>query len=102
LVYPAYRLAEGGDGHARGDHLPHILPDGKSHDWSLEYDPAASGGRGRTVVSFDNQRVELELAEGQRKSPVEFDRFGIVTTWIDGNAQHVYFDDLTYTWRQEQ
>ena len=21
----------------------------------------------------------------------------IVTTWIDGNSQHVYFDDLTYT-----
>jgi hypothetical protein len=24
-----------------------------------------------------------------------------VATWIDGNAQRVYFDDLTYTWRQE-
>jgi hypothetical protein len=24
-----------------------------------------------------------------------------VTTWIDGNAQHVYFDDLTYTVRQD-
>jgi hypothetical protein len=102
LVYPAYRLTEGADGHARGDHLPHILPDGKSHDWSLEYDPASAGGRGRMVVSFDGKRVELDLAEGHRPSPVKFDRFGIVTTWIDGNAQHVYFDDLSYTWRQEQ
>jgi hypothetical protein len=24
-----------------------------------------------------------------------------VTTWIDGNAQHVFFDDLRYTSRQE-
>jgi hypothetical protein len=53
------------------------------------------------VVSFDGKRVELDLAEGHRASPVAFDRFGVVTTWIDGNAQHVYFDDLTYTWRQE-
>src|SRR5207302_4513691 len=29
-----------------------------------------------------------------------FDRFGIVTTWIDGNAQRLYFDDLTYTCAQ--
>jgi hypothetical protein len=100
LVYPAYRLAEGGGGHPRGDHLPHILPDGQPHDWSLVYDPAAAGGRGQMVVSFDGKRVELDLSEGHRTSPVEFDRFGIVTTWIDGNAQHVYFDDLTYTWRQ--
>jgi hypothetical protein len=100
FFYPAYRLAEGADGHARGDHLPHILPDGKSHDWSLEYDPAGASGRGQMVVTFDGQRVELDLADGHRQSPANFDRFGIVTTWIDGNAQHVYFDDLTYTWRQ--
>ncbi len=29
------------------------------------------------------------------------DRFGLVTTWIDGHGQHVYFDDLTYTCRQD-
>jgi hypothetical protein len=23
------------------------------------------------------------------------------TAHIDGNAQHIYFDDLTYTWTQE-
>ena len=26
-----------------------------------------------------------------------FNRFGIITTHIDGNGQTVYFDDLTYT-----
>jgi hypothetical protein len=25
----------------------------------------------------------------------------LVTTWIDGDGQKVYFDDLTYTARQE-
>ena len=29
-----------------------------------------------------------------------FDRFGIITTWIDGNSQDIYFDDLSYTWKQ--
>jgi hypothetical protein len=97
LVYPVYRFPEGADGYARGSELPHIMPDGKMHDWSLDYDPA---GRGRMTVSFDGQKVHLDLADGHRKAPAEFDRFGIVSTWIDGNAQHVYFDDLSYTWRQ--
>jgi hypothetical protein len=100
LVYPAYRFSNGADGHARGDDLPHILPDGRSHDWTLEYDPAGAGGRGSITVVFDGRRVELPLPEGHARSPAEFDRFGIVTTWIDGNAQHIYFDDLSYTWRQ--
>jgi hypothetical protein len=26
-----------------------------------------------------------------------FDRFGLVTTRIDGYGQTIYFDDLTYT-----
>ena len=30
-----------------------------------------------------------------------FDRFGIVTSWIDGNSQDVYWDDLSYTLRQQ-
>ncbi|HJS08211.1 MAG TPA: hypothetical protein VJ809_11145 [Pirellulales bacterium] len=100
FFYPAYRLADGSYAYARGDQLPQILPDGKSHDWSLEYDPTAGSGRGRVLVSLDGKRAELVLGEGHRESPVEFNRFGIVTTWIDGNAQHVYFDDLTYTCRQ--
>jgi hypothetical protein len=29
-----------------------------------------------------------------------FDRIGTLTTRVDGNGQHVYFDDLTYTVRQ--
>ncbi len=101
LFYPAYRLSAGVDGYKRGDELPHILPDGASHDWSLEYDPDDAQRQGRIVVTFDGKRVVLDLPAGHRQTGAEFDRFGIVTTWIDGNAQRVFFDDIRYTWRQE-
>ena len=71
--------------------------DGKSHDWSLTYDPTAADGRGRMVVTLDGKSVSLDLGAGDRKTGARFDRFGLVTTWIDGNAQRMYFDDLTYT-----
>jgi hypothetical protein len=100
LFYPAYRFPSGGD-YARGDTLPHILPDGRSHAWSFEYDPAGAEGRGRIAVVFDGRRIELDLPAGHRDAGARFDRFGLVTTWVDGNAQEVYFDDLTYTFRQQ-
>jgi hypothetical protein len=97
LFYPAYRVGGDGQGYASGADRPHILPDGKSHDWSLTYDPTAADGRGRAVVTLDGKAISLDLAAGDRKTGARFDRFGLVTTWIDGNAQRVYFDDLTYT-----
>ena len=100
LFYPIYRTRGDGQGYASADKAPHILPDGKVHDWSLEYDPAANTGRGRIVVRFDRQSVALDLPENDRKSSTQFDRFGLVTTWIDGNGQQVYFDELKYTHRQ--
>ena len=48
------------------------------------------------VAMLDGEGGSVEIAE-LPQSQVEFDRFGIITTWIDGNAQRVYFDDLTYT-----
>jgi len=97
LFYPAYRLRDGDSGNASRNGPSPILPDGKSHDWTMEYDPAGAGGRGRIVVSFDGKPVTLDLTEGHRKAGARFDRFGLVTTWIDGNGQRVFFDDLTYT-----
>jgi hypothetical protein len=95
--YPAYRLRGGQQGYASGDDRPHILPDGQPHDWSLRYAP---DGRGRVTVTLDGKSVALDLAEGHRAAGVRFDRFGLITTWIDGNGQRVYFDDLTYTCEQ--
>ena len=101
LFYPAYRFRSGAQGYANGDDRPHILPDGRPHDWSLTYDPKAADGRGRMTVTLDGKAVTLDLGPKDRDQATRFDRFGIVTTWIDGNAQRIYFDDLTYTCEQE-
>jgi hypothetical protein len=98
--YPAYRLRGDGQGHASGTAAPRIFPDGKARDWSLEYDPDGASGRGQITVTLDGKSVKLKLAEGHKKAGARFDRFGIVTTWVDGNAQRLYFDDLTYTCEQ--
>lgn len=97
FFYPAYRVRGDGQGHAGSDDRPHLLPDGRGHDWSLEYDPKAAEGRGRIVVTLDRKRVVLDLGAGHRATGARFNRFGLVTTWIDGNGQHIYFDDLRYT-----
>ena len=54
---------------------------------------------GRIRALLDGQGGSIDLTEIPG-TQVEFDRFGIITTWIDGNAQRVYFDDLTYTMTQ--
>jgi hypothetical protein len=100
FFYPAYRLRGGGQASAGGTDRPRIHPDGKARDWSLAYDPEAAGGRGRIVVTLDKKSVALDLADGHKKAGSRFDRFGLITTWIDGNGQRVYFDDLTYTCEQ--
>jgi hypothetical protein len=98
LVYPAFRgltdqlTADGAD-------RPHILPDGASHDWSLAYSPPEAGGKARMIVTFDKRSVTLQVPESYTRD-ARFDRFGLMTPWIDGNAQRIYFDDLDYTFEQ--
>jgi hypothetical protein len=99
--YPVYRNHNGGVSSGMGTNPPRIYPDGAAHDWTLEYDPAAAGGNGRITVSLDGKAVSMDLGPGVRAAGAQFDRFGLVTPWIDGNGQHVYFDDLSYTCRQE-
>jgi hypothetical protein len=100
FFYPAYRVNGEGQGHAGGTGRPRLLPDGRPHDWSLAYDPAAAGGRGRIVVTLDRESTTLDLSLDHQATGARFDRFGLITTWIDGNGQQVYFDDLTYTCEQ--
>jgi hypothetical protein len=95
---PAYRAR--GRGVAAGQGSPYIYPDGTPHDWTLDYAPEAVGGRGRITLTLDGNAIHLDLDQETRKVQPQFDRFGIITTWIDGNAQGLYFDDLTYTCRQ--
>ncbi len=98
LIYPAYRVPGGSGALARAENPPHILPDGSAARWEFDYSPEGSG---RIELSFGDQAVRLDLGSGHRDKPARFNRFGIVTTWIDGNAQHIYFDDLVYTCAQE-
>jgi hypothetical protein len=100
LFYPVYHFSNGfGDFARNTTELPHILPNGQPHEWTLEYTPPNVGAGAKLRATLDQRGGTLEIAEFQPNS-VEFDRFGIVTTWIDGNSQRVYFDDLTYTYRQ--
>ncbi len=69
FLYPIYRVRGDGQGYASGTDRPHILPDGKPHEWSLEYDPAGAGGRGRIVVSLDGKSSHVDLGQGE-KPPV--------------------------------
>lgn len=97
FFYPVCRLDPGNGIVADSRKAPRIYPDGKSHAWSLKYDPAANAqnGKGRVRVTLDEQSYILELPPGDRT--LTFDRFGICTPWIDGNSVTVYFDDLVYT-----
>ncbi|MBI4600677.1 MAG: hypothetical protein HY721_01830 [Planctomycetes bacterium] len=101
LFYPVFRTKGGGSTVGRPRECSHIYPDGAAHDWSLEYDPAGAGGRGRITVSLDGKACSLDLEEGAKSRGTQLDRFGIVTTWIDGNSQDVYWDDIAYTVAQE-
>ncbi len=97
LFYPIYGSDREGDGgNAVAARPPTILPDGKPHDWMLEYSPSGSG---RITVTMDGKPVSLDLSPAHRKTGARFDRFGLVTTHIDGNGQEIWFDDLSYTWK---
>jgi hypothetical protein len=97
FAYPVYRTIGGRQGYADGPDRPKIEPDGTPHDWTLDYDPSAAGGHGRITLTLDGRSATLDLQPGHRAGAPAFDRFGLVTTWIDGNGQTIYFDDLTYT-----
>jgi hypothetical protein len=99
--YPVLRPSGGGGIYADIRKSPTIYPNGTSHDWSLKYDPDAADGKGRITVTLDEGSTALDLAEGVKLGSTAFDRFGIVTSWIDGNSQDLYWDDLRYTARQE-
>ena len=92
FLYPAYNIA-GERAYADGDTRPRILPNGATHGWSLDYDPATR----RIRVTMGNQSVTLEVKPEVLQSSTTLDRFGIITTTTDGNAQLIYFDDLSYS-----
>jgi hypothetical protein len=52
------------------------------------------------VVTLDGESSVLVLETNPTGAQVRFERFGLITTRIDGNGQYIYFDDLSYTFRQ--
>jgi hypothetical protein len=99
FFYPVYRVhgdAAGALG-ANDGKAPRIYPNRKVHDWFLQYNPTGANGRGQITVRLDDWTCALDLAPGHKDMGASFDRFGICTTWIDGNSVRVYFDDLIYT-----
>ncbi len=97
FVYPACRTGRQARSNYGDRTINRIYPDGNSHDWQLEYSPT---GNGTVRVTLDKQSLTLDLDPPHKSANSRFDRFGLITTRIDGNAQRVYFDDLTYTIRQ--
>jgi hypothetical protein len=96
-IYPSYRTTDGYGGRTQVSELPRIYPDSQVREWSMEYDPEANGGNGEIRLTCGGVTGVLPLTEGHKEMGARFNRFGFVTTWIDGNGQTVYFDDLTYT-----
>ena len=96
MLYPAYRI--GGDTHyaSSGATDNTVRPDGKPHRWSMEYAPSATGP-GKVTVKLDGGTVTLEVPRAHQTAGARYDRFGLITTRVDGNAQRIFFDDLTYT-----
>jgi hypothetical protein len=100
--YPVLRTTGGGSQFGSPREFPSIRPDGASHAWSLEYDPDGADEKGRVTVTLDGQSNTFDLSAGDKeRGTTTFDRFGIVTSWIDGNSQNVYWDDVSYTTGQD-
>jgi hypothetical protein len=99
-LYPTYGVDQEGvraSGNRGTPVPPFIYPDGQSRQWTLDYLPDGNGGTGSIMVTLGGQAVTLNLDAGHKQIGAQFNRFGIITTHIDGSGQTVYFDDLTYT-----
>jgi hypothetical protein len=96
--YPAYNTdVEGAGVKSRGDDPPYIYPDSAIHNWTLDYDPDGGGGLGTVTVSLDGHLQVTAMQPGDEALGAHFNRFGFITTRVDGNGQTVFLDDVTYT-----
>ncbi|MFN3653613.1 MAG: hypothetical protein ACK47B_28880 [Armatimonadota bacterium] len=97
LLYPAVRIRGDHQEASRAEQPNRIYPDGTSHSWSLEYTPGAPGQDGQMTVRLDGNSVTQAVPADFIARGKLLDRFGFITTRVDGNAQVVYLDDLVYT-----
>ena len=76
---------------------PLIRPDGKVHQWKLQYRPDGADGEGEIVLSFDDSLRTFPLKKGTRAVGARFDRFGLFNMQTGGHHVVVYLDDLSYS-----
>ena len=74
-----------------------VLTPGRLFDWSLVYDPTASGGNGEMRVTLGTESVTLALKPGQKQQGATLDRFGLFTSQAGGQMVKIFLDDLRYT-----
>ncbi len=87
-----------------GKERPVILPGPTVHSWSIDYDPAAGEGDGRSgvgriTVTFDGRKHRLNLRPQDRATGAAFDRFGLFNIQSGGHHVEIYLDDLSFTSR---
>jgi hypothetical protein len=65
------------------------------HTWSLEYDPAANGGRGAIKARLDDQELVVNLEPGHKADGAAFNRFGLLNVMkhFDGWGE-LWLDDV--------
>ena len=95
MVNPAYRLHN--TERASADRGPYLLPNGTPHDFSFEYTPPKGDKPGSLTARLDSEIVSLSFPADHLKIGAHFNRLGLISTHTDGNGQHLYFDDLTFT-----
>jgi hypothetical protein len=54
------------------------------------------------TARLDAETVSLSVSQEHVKIGTHLNRFGLISTHTDGNGQHLYFDDLTYTVSQDE
>src|SRR5262249_43904908 len=74
IVAPMYGTSQGSKS-PKGEYL--VFQPGKSYEWTLDYNPAASGGRGAINFKLAEAVVTLPLQEGDKAKGALFDRFGV-------------------------
>lgn len=100
MFSPSYRLHN--TERQTADRGPYLHPTGASHDFTLEYTPPSGDKAGNITATLDGERATLPLPREHQAMGAHFNRFGLISTHTDGNGQHLYFDDLTYTWTQAE
>ena len=64
------------------------------HQWSLDYDPAGSDGRGLLTFRIDDRTYQAPLLPGHRADGATFNRFGIWNVQTPGDELEIYLDDV--------